>query len=74
VVTRLEENAEFAILAALSCRRVLHCVNGFRVDFGHNWAPFILVVVVALFMIPFLFQKFPKFCDQICGLSLRVRD
>jgi len=34
-----------------------YCVNGFRVDSGHDWAPFVLVVVVALFMVglPFLF-------------------
>jgi len=34
---------------------VSYCVNGFRVDSGHDQAPFVLVVVVALFMVPFLF-------------------
>jgi len=33
-----------------------YCVNGFRVDSGHCRAPFVLVVVVALFMVPFLFN------------------
>ena len=32
-----------------------YCVNGFRVDSGHDQAPFVLVVVVALFMVPFVF-------------------
>jgi len=32
-----------------------YCVNGFRVDTGHDRAPFVLVVVAALFMVPFLF-------------------
>ena len=52
-----------------------YCVNGFRVDFCHDRAPFVLVVVVALFMVPFLFifSKVSKFCYQICGLGLRVR-
>jgi len=31
------------------------CGNGFRVDSGHSRAPFILVVVVALYMVPCLF-------------------
>jgi len=30
-------------------------VNGFHVDSGQDWAHFVLVVVVALFMEPFLF-------------------
>jgi len=52
---------------------VSYCVNGFHADSCHNWAPFVLVVVVALFMVPvfiYFFQKFPKFCGQICGLGL----
>ena len=54
-----------------------YCVNGFRVDSGHDWAPFVLVVVVALFMVGYhfylFFQKFPNSCDQMCGLGLSVR-
>jgi len=34
---------------------VSYCVNSFRVESGHDWAPFILVVVDALFIVPFLF-------------------
>jgi len=34
-------------------------VNGFRADSGHDRTPFVLAVVVALFMVPFLFI-FPK--------------
>ena len=52
-------------------------VNGFRADSCNNWAPFVLVAVVALFMVLVFicfFQKFPNFCGQICGLGLiRVR-
>jgi len=43
---------------------------------SHDWAPFILVVAVALFMVPvftYFFQKFPKICGQICGLDYGVR-
>ena len=50
-----------------------YCVNGFRADFCHNWTPFVLVVVVALFMVLvfiYFFQKFPNFCGQMCGLGL----
>ena len=53
-----------------------YCVNGFRVDSGHDWAPFVLVVAVGLFIVPvviYFFQKFPNFCGQIRGLGLRVR-
>jgi len=32
-----------------------YCVNGLRVDSGHDWAPFVLVVVVAFFLVQFLF-------------------
>jgi len=49
------------------------CVNGFCVDSCHNRAPFVLVSVVALFMILVFicfFQKFPNFCGKICGLGL----
>jgi len=52
---------------------VSYCVNGFRADSCHNRVPFVLVVVVALFMVPvfiYFFQKFPNFCGQICGLGL----
>jgi len=52
------------------------CVNGFHVDSCHDWAPFVLVAVVALSMVPvfiYFFQKFPNFCGQICGLGLNVR-
>ena len=38
-------------------------------------APFVLVVVVALFIVPvfiYFFQKFSNFCAQICGLCLGV--
>ena len=48
-------------------------VNGFHADSCHNWAPFILVVVIAYFMVPvfiYFFQKFPNFCGQIYGLGL----
>ena len=31
---------------------VSYCVNGFRADSCHYRAPFVLVVVVALFMVP----------------------
>ena len=50
-----------------------YCVNVFRVDSCHNWAPFVLVVVIALFMVTtfiFFFQKFTHFCGQMCGLGL----
>ena len=40
------------------------CVNGFHVDSGHDQALFILVVVVALFMIPLSTQFFLSF--QFC--------
>jgi len=52
---------------------VSYGVNGFRDDSCCDWAPFVLVVVVALFLVPVfiqLFQKFPNFCVQICGLGL----
>jgi len=45
----------------------------FGVDSCHNRAPFVLVVVVALFMVLFFtyfFQKFSNFCGQMCGLGL----
>ena len=50
-----------------------YCVNGFGADSCHNRAHFVLVVVVALFMVPvfiYIFQKFLNFCGQICGLGL----
>ena len=50
-----------------------YCVNGFRAESCHNWAPFVLVIGVALFMVAvfiYFFQKFPNFCGQICGLGL----
>ena len=50
-----------------------YCVNGFRADSCHNRAPFVLVVVVALFMVPvfiYFFQKFINFCGEKCGLGL----
>jgi len=63
-------------IVIISGRRVLRG-NGFRVDSCRNRAPFVLVVVVALFMVPvfiYFFQKFPNFCGQICGLgSISVR-
>jgi len=56
---------------------VSYCVNGFRVNSCHDRAPFVLVVVVALFMVDLpdfiyanFFQKFPNFCGQMCGLGL----
>jgi len=52
---------------------VSYCVNGFRADSCHNWVPFVLVAVVALFMVPvfiFFFQNFLNSCGQICGLDL----
>jgi len=52
---------------------VSYCVNGFRADSCHNRAAFVLVVVVALFMIPvfiYFFQKFSTFCGQMCGFGL----
>jgi len=55
---------------------VSYRVNGFRVDSCHDRAPFVLVVVVALFIVPafmYIFQKFSSFCGQICGLLLGVR-
>ena len=51
-------------------------MNGFRVDSCHDRAPFVLVVVVALFVVPgfiYFFQKFSSFCGQICGSLLEVR-
>ena len=53
-----------------------YCVNGFRVDSFHDRAPFLLVVVVALFMVVvfiYFFQKFSSLCVQICGLVSGVR-
>ena len=50
-----------------------YCVNGFCADSWRNGAPFGLVVVVALFMVPafiYFFQKLPDFCGQMCGLGL----
>ena len=50
-----------------------YCVNGFRDDSCHIRAPFVLVVVVALFMVPVFicfFPKFPSFCGQMRGLGL----
>jgi len=50
-------------------------VNGFHVRSGHDWAPFVLVVAIALFMAPvfiYFFQMFSNFCVQICRLGLRV--
>ena len=41
-----------------------YCVNGFCADPYHNRAPFVLVVVVALFMVPvfiYFFQKVTNF-------------
>jgi len=54
---------------------VSYCVKVFCVDSDHDRAPFVLVVVVALLMLPFLiiFSKVSKFCGQICGLGLSVR-
>jgi len=55
---------------------VFYCVNGFRVDFCHDRARFVLVAVVALFIVPvfiYFFQKFPNFCAQICGLGITFR-
>jgi len=52
---------------------VSYCVNSFRADSCHNRAPFVLVAVVALFMVPvfiYCFQKFQNFCGEICGLGL----
>jgi len=54
---------------------VSYYVNGFRADSCHNRAPFVLAVVVALFMVPvnvfiYFFRKFPNICGQICGLGL----
>jgi len=42
---------------------VSYCVNGFHVDSGHDRAPFVLAVVVALFMVPFIyfFKSFQTF-------------
>jgi len=40
---------------------VFFCVNGFHVDSCHDWAPFVLVAVVALSMVPFLFTFFKSF-------------
>ena len=37
------------------------CVNSFHIDSGHDSAPSILVVVVALFMIPVLFTFVKSF-------------
>jgi len=54
---------------------VFYYANGFHVDSGHDRAPFVLVVAVALFMVPvfiYFFQTFPNFCGQICGLDLRL--
>ena len=53
-----------------------YCVNGFCVDSGHDQAPLVLMVAVALFMVPvfiYFFQNFPNFCVQICSLGLSVR-
>jgi len=55
---------------------VSYCVNGFRVDFCHERAPFVLVVVVALYIVLhsiYFFQKFLNFCVQVCGLGLGLR-
>jgi len=52
---------------------VTFCVNGFRANSCHHRATFILVVVVALFMVPvFIYscQKFPNIRVQMCGLGL----
>jgi len=52
---------------------VSYCVNDFRADSCHNRTPFVLIVVVRLFMVPifiYFFQKFLNFCGQICGLGL----
>jgi len=52
---------------------VSYHVNGFRGDSGHDWAPFVLDVVIALFTAPgftYFFQKFPNFCGQMSGLGL----
>jgi len=61
-------------MVAQSCRLdVSYCVNGFRADSCHNRAPFVLVVVVALFIVLvfiYFFQKFPNFCGQIWSLGL----
>ena len=49
------------------------CVKGFCADSCHDWAPFVLVLVVALFKEPVFicfFQKFPNCCGQVCGLGL----
>ena len=48
-------------------------MKGFCADSCHNRAPFVLVLVVALFMVPVFicfFQKFPNLCGQMCGLGL----
>jgi len=50
-----------------------HYVNGFRADSCHNRVSFVLVVVVAFFMVTVFicfFQKLPNFWGQICGLGL----
>ena len=52
---------------------VSYCVNGFHADSCHNEALFVLLVVVALFMVSvftYFFQKFPNFSGQVCGLGL----
>jgi len=50
-----------------------YCVNGFRVDSGHDWAPFILDVAWWLhfswYDFYLFFQEFPSFCDQICSFK-----
>ena len=41
-----------------------YCVNGFRADSCHNQAPFVLVVVVVLFVVPvyiYFFKSFQTF-------------
>jgi len=60
------------LVTGLSQVDVSYCVNGFRVDSGHDRAPFVLVIVVALFMVPFLFI-FSCFQTPVVRLAVFVR-
>jgi len=40
---------------------MFYCVHGFRADSCHNRVPFILVAVVALFMVPVFIYFFKSF-------------
>jgi len=51
-------------------------VNCFRIDSCHDGTPFVLVRVVALFVVPvfiYFFQKVLNCCAQICGVCLGFR-